>query len=378
MSRWALLLSIAVMGCHEKTSTAPAMLDAGARVVVLTPEAMVNAEVKTTQLQPGTFSPRLRTTATISGDSKSIARIGSRVPGRVAKVNVSLGDRVKKGQALVELDAAETHQVTLDLATAQARSIAANDALARQKLLLAERVGAEQDLRRAEAEATAASAALHEAREHLRFLGFSDRDVQRAGSPGEHAEHSIVRAPIDGQVAALDVSIGQVLLGNEDIVTVAQVDKLWVDLRIYERDLALVVRGSRVEVRVPAYPDRAVFGTLTFVGDLIDPVTRTVPARAALEEPGPLRPGMTATAFITERAVSGALWLPIEAVQKAEGEPTVFVRVGERRFEPRRIAVGAERGGFVPVRRGISAGSDVVTHGSLALRGELERAALEE
>src|SRR5262249_38148125 len=189
------------------------------------------------------LTPRLKTTATISGDPKSIARIGSRVPGRVAKLHVMLGDRVRKGQPLVELDAVETHQVALDYATAKARVRAANDALARQKQLVAERVGAEQELRRAEAEAAAAAAALHEAEEHLRFLGLSPTDIARTGTEGERAARSVVRAPIDGQVAALDVSIGQVLVGTEDIVTVAQIDKLWADLRIYERDLGRVARG---------------------------------------------------------------------------------------------------------------------------------------
>ncbi len=128
-----------------------------------------------------------------------------------------------------------------------------------------------------------------------------------------------------------------------------------------------------------AYPDRLFRATLTFVGDLIEPATRTLQARASLDEsPGPLRPGMTATAFITLRAEPGRLWLPVEAVQKHEGEPIAFVRVGERRFAPRPIAIGPEEGGFVPIRSGLQPGAQVVIKGALALRGELERSALEE
>lgn len=377
----ALCLVLLLCGCSGRKANAPKpdAAPSGPHVIELTAQGMANAEVQIVKLEPTSFAPQLKTLATVSGDPKGIARIGSRVPGRVAKIDVALGDRVKKGQALLELDAVETHQVQLDLATAKARARAADDALARQKQLVAERVGAEQDLRRAEAEASAAHAALHEAEEHLQFLGFSPAAVQRAGAQGEHSEHSVVRAPIDGQVATLDVALGQVLQGNEDIVTVAQIDKLWIDLRVYERDVGRIARGRPVEVRVSAYPDRVFRATLTFVGDLIDPTTRTVPARATLDEPpGPLRPGMTATALITLRAEASGLWLPVEAVQKHEGEPIAFVRVGERRFEARPIAVGPEQGDYVPVKSGLQIGTEVVVKGALALRGELERAALAE
>ena len=347
--------------------------------VQLLAQAMANAEIRTAKLESIAFAPQLKVAASISGDPKGIARIGSRVPGRVAKLDVALGDRVKKGQALIEIDAVETHQVTLDLATAKARSRAFEDALARQRQLVAERVGAEQDLRRAEADAAANRAALHEAEEHLRFLGFSAGNVQRAGSLDEHGEHSIVRSPLDGQIAALNISLGQVLQGNEDIVTVAQIDKLWIDIQLYERDMGRVTRGQPVEVRTLAYPDRAFRGTVSFIGDLVDPATRTVPARATIDEAvGPLRPGMSATASIALHVTPGSLWLPVEAVQTHEGAAVVFVRVADRRFEPRTVSVGSEVGGYVLIKSGLAAGSDIVIKGALALRGELERAALEE
>ena len=379
----ATFVAIFLVGCRDATSAPPqvaANRPTGPATVELTAEGLANAGVRSARVQPGTFTPRLTTSGTISADPQRIARVGGRVPGRVAAIRVALGDSVRQGQPLLEIDAVELHQVSMEYLTATARARQANDALARQRQLVAERVGAVADLRRAEADAAAAAATLHESEEHLHFLGLTDRDISQMRSRTSHGNaRTIVRAPIDGRVGALDVALGQVLAGTEDLVTITQLDSVWVALRIYERDLPSVVRGASVEVRIPGAPERVFSGTLTFLGDLADPTTRTVEARAALANPdGALRPGMSAVASIALAGNPSALWLPAEAVQLHADRPTVFVRTAERRFEVRAVIVGAEQGGFVPVVSGITPGDDVVVHGAFALRGEMERSEMEE
>jgi membrane fusion protein, heavy metal efflux system len=251
--------------------------------------------------------------------------------------------------------------------------------LARQKQLVAERVGAVADLRKAESEQASAKAALDEANEHLKFLGFSASEVQALGRSSGGTRRAVVRAPIEGRVAALDVTIGQVLTGDESIVTVTQLDRVAAALRVYERDVARIKLGNPVDIAVQAYPDRVFRGTVGFVGDILDPVTRTLQARVDLDNAdGALKPGMTARASVALPAGPKELWIPVEAAQPHAGGRIVFVAVAERRFQPRQVSIGEERGGFVPVVAGIEPGTPVVVRGALALRGEMERAALEE
>ena len=88
------------------------------------------------------------------------------------------------------------------------------------------------------------------------------------------------------------MALGQVLTGTEDLATIARLDVVWASVRVYERDLARVTRGTGVEIRVPPWPERVFPGTLAFVGDLVDPATRTVEARVELSNPeGLLGPG---------------------------------------------------------------------------------------
>jgi cobalt-zinc-cadmium efflux system membrane fusion protein len=379
-----LALFVAVgAGCRRAPAPAshrPEARDGGPATVELTEEGMKNAQVEVVRLTPTSFSPRLRIAATITGDPRKIAQVGARLPGRVGAIRVRLGDAVKRGQPLFEVDGVEVHQVSLDYLSAAARLRTAEDTLARQKQLVVERVGAIADLRKAESEQAAAKAALGEANEHLRFLGFSGADVQKLGEPSGGTGHrAVIRSPIDGKVAALDATMGQVLTGNEPIVTVTQLDKVAAALRVFERDVGRIRTGGSVDIQVQAYPGRAFRGTIGFVGDILDPVTRTLQARVDLDNSdGALKPGMTAQALLTLPAGPQELWIPVEAVQPHEGGRMVFVAVAARRFQPRPVSVGDERGGFVPIIAGVAADTPVVVRGALALRGELERRALEE
>lgn len=383
--RVSMLLSLACLlaiAACKTSAPPPAITDPNKKgIIELSAEGVQNAQIRAVRVSPQAFVPRLLVTATINADPKDIARLGARVTGRVGAIHVRLGDHVQKGQPLLEIDAVELHQVSTEFLTAMARARLADDTLSRQRQLVAERVGAVQDLRRAEAEASAASATLHEADEHLRFLGLSEQSVRALREGKQHGgqERSVLRSPIDGQIGALTVSLGQVLTGTEDLVTVTRTDRVWASLQIYERDLASVAPGTKVEVRVPTYADRKFPGEVTAVSDLIDSANKTAEARVSVPNPdGLLKPGMSAVAAVELKSKATGLWLPSDAVQRRGTERIVFVKVAERRFEARPISVGEEQGGMILVPSGISQGEQVVVEGAFALRGELERSELEE
>ncbi|MDO9017568.1 MAG: efflux RND transporter periplasmic adaptor subunit [Deltaproteobacteria bacterium] len=351
-----------------------------AQVVELTAEGMTNAQVRTVTLTPSALAARLPVIGTLMADPQRVARVGARFSGRVLALRAGLGDVVRAGAPLAEIDTVELHQVSTEYLTAVARARQATDALARQRALVGERVGALMDLRRLEADADAANATLHEAEEHLHVLGLTEPDIRSLRARTTHGEsRSVVRSPIAGRVLAFPLALGQVVTGTEEVATVAQPGAVWAVLRVPEADIASVFAGAAVEVRTAAEPDRALPATLEFVGDLVDPVTRMVECRAPLAGiGGTLRAGMSLAAWITLRAGPSALWIPAEAVLTHESSPVVFVQVGERRFAPRPVSVGAPRAGQVPVTAGVAAGDVVVVHGAFSLRGELERAELEE
>jgi cobalt-zinc-cadmium efflux system membrane fusion protein len=370
---------LCVLNCAREEPVQPrASQPERARVpsaITLSDEAIQNSEIRTARVDRTAMAPRLAAMATLEADPQHIARIGAHVTGRIASIDVKLGDRVKAGQALMQIDTVETHLVSSEYLTAAARAREAKDALERQRQLVNERIGAMQDLRRAEANAEATTAALNEAEEHLHFLGLSDHAVGdiRSGTT-RTAGRSVLRATISGRIALLSASLGQVVSGTEDILTIVDADELWAVLRVYERDLGDLAIGANVQIRVATYAEQVFPAIIALTGETVDPVTRTVEVRAKLDNTdGKLKPGMTAEASIELRPSRNQLWLPAEAVQPRGTERMVFVPLDPHRFTPRVVSVGAERGGFIPIMSGLAEGDQVVVHGAFALRGELER-----
>jgi cobalt-zinc-cadmium efflux system membrane fusion protein len=348
--------------------------------VRLTQAGYVNANLKIATVGKDSFTPRLDTTAVISADPRCIAQVGSYMAGRVASIAVQLGDLVEKNQPLIEVDSIEMHQVSTEYRTALAQAQQANEILSRQEMLALEHVNAAQDLSRARAAVQQASATFDEAQEHLNFLGLDAASV-RALKQGKNVSRlrSIIRAPIAGRVAALSVSIGQVLGNKEQLVTIINTNPVWATLRLFESDLRDIKLGANVKISVPPYPDRQFIGTVAAISDLVDTTTRSVEVRACLDNAdGALRPGMSAVASMALTSDGNGVWLPAEAVQQHGAKQVVFVQTSALEFLAQPVEVSAQRAGFVRVTSGLNLGCTVVIDGAFLLRGELERASLED
>lgn len=375
-------------GCKGSTPTVTTEAhgheaDAGAPThrVELSESALAAGRIEWSALQPSTIGPRLALPAAIEAEPSQVARIGARVAGRVFALRARIGDLVERGAPLVEIDTVELHQVSAEYFVAQARMRQARDALQRARALVSDGVGAQADLRRAEADERVAAATLHESEEHLHFLGLGEREIQRLRAQSSHGNiRSIVRAPIAGRLSALPVSIGQVLQGTETVAVIGDASRVWVVARVFQSDLAKVRLGAGVRVLLEGAPpnQRPLIGRVESMSDVLDPELRTASARASLDNPDrALRDGMSATALVETESPS-ALWVDETAVVDREGIKGVFVRTGPRSFEFRPVRLAEGGGDRVAIEEGARAGDEVVTRGAFLLSGELDRAANSE
>lgn len=308
----------------------------------------------------------LPVTGTITYDQNRVSHIGPKTEGRITTLHVDIGARVRRGQVLAVLESAEVGATRADLHEAAALLEIAKENYEREKRLEAQGISSRKELLDAEAELRRTQAAVQGARERLRVLGAGH------GEGGEFA----ITAPFDGVVVEKHATLGEVADPSDQLFTVADLSRLWIELDIYERDLQRVAEGQAVRVTTAAYPGRVFPARIVYLGDILDPDKRTVRARVELENPdGALKPGMFATARIETGGGTTVVAVARDAVQNIESRQVVWVpgdEPGEFRARPVELGESLD-GGRVQILAGLEAGEPVVVAGAFTLKSELSK-----
>lgn len=289
-----------------------------------------------------------------------------RVPARIVKVSANLGDRVKAGQALAQLDSIELGEAHSAYRQAQSQFSLASSDFERAQKLKADDIIADKDYLRARSEHEKARAVLRAADDRLKLLDATHND-----SGSGPLSVFPVKAAFAGTVIEKDAVLGELARPDKSIFTVADLSVLWIEANLFEKDLGKVRIGAAAGVMVNAYPGETFKGRLTYISSTVDKESRAVQARVEVPNPdGRLKPEMFATASIDTAATATALTLPQEAVLLVNGQPTVFVQESGG-FEARAIEIGEKRGGRVVITGGVREGERVVSAGAYALKARM-------
>lgn len=308
-------------------------------------------------------------TGRVTFDEERVSRVASPVSGRVVELLARPGDAVKKGQPLLAIASPDAEAALSDLTAAEADERLAQKSLDRARRLYADQAIPHKDVLAAESDAVKARAVLARARSRLEVLGLAERDGAATRT------RFALRSPIAGVVVERAAQLGMEVRADSGtpLVTVADLSRLWVLADVYERDLGLVAKGERAEVRVPAYPSQLFAGQVTHVGELVDPLTRTVKVRIEVSNPrAQLKPEMFARVTLLGGREEAALTVPEGAVLSDGQANAVIVAEAGGRFVKRLIEAGAEQDGRVRVLAGLREGEHVVVDGALFLKAEIE------
>lgn len=304
----------------------------------------------------------------IALDADATTAVFSPLSGRVTRVLVGIGEQVHAGARLLAVEAPELVQGESDLYTAASQLALARISERRKHAAFESKGGSLQDWQQSQTDLANAETALAAARDRLRILGRSTREIEAMERSRTTDPVAYVRAPITGVVTDRQVGPGQYLQSGAStpVYTIGNLSTVWLVANVREDDAPLIERGQRLEVRVPALAGRVLEATVTAVGATVDPVTHRVPVRATLENPdGKLKPGMFANFSIVTSAATRSPAVPEESVVREGDEARVWVLEGARRIGLRRIRTGRVHDGMVEVLGGLKPGEQVVTRGSL-------------
>ena len=343
-------------------------------VVELGPEAIERIGLRTAVARLRSLGGRRSTTGEVGFDETRLAHVGSRVAGRLVRVPAELGQAVAGGAVLAVVDSVGLGEAKAAYLRGRAHHEVALRRFERQRSLHADRIVSEADLLEAEAEARESAADLAAAREALRLLGLGDEEIERLSWDDPTDARVAVRAPFAGEVVAREATLGELVSPEDTLFTLADLSEVWLWVDLYERDLAHVGTGQRVEVRLDAWPEETFVGKLAYVAAQLDPRSRAARARVDLPNPdGRLKPGMFGRVALA--AAGGGdgppvLAVPRTAVQRDGRESVVFVRTAPGRFVRREVVLGRVTDDLVEILSGLAAGDVVVTQGAFLLRSQ--------
>lgn len=351
----------------------------GEVVVTLTDEAVKRAGIRVAAVATGEVRDHVRIPAVVEPNAYKQVEVTPLVAGRVTRVAVELGDRVRRGQVLAEVYSPELADAQREYLSFMGEFDAAHEQLRRTERLVEIGAASRQELERTRAEHIAHETHLEGARSRLVLLGMAPAAIEKLRPGTPITAVTTVPAPLGGIVLEREANPGLNVETSTKLFTVADLSTVWVVGDLYERDLARVRVGSPARITMQAYPDVVLEGRVSYIDPRLSAGTRT--ARLRVEVPNPdqrLRLGMYVDLEVSSGEPVQAALVPRAAVQTLGDRHVVYVAAaGEpRRFIEREVRLGAAAGDRIEVLSGLQPGDQVVTEGSFYVRAERERLGL--
>jgi cobalt-zinc-cadmium efflux system membrane fusion protein len=368
----AAALAILLAGCssergaNEMTSYSSGESKTDTPALFTIPQDQMS-HVQIVTVQPSKLTRTLRLTGAVAYNAFSTTPVITQVGGPVAKILVVPGDRVKRGQPLLEVSSPDYSLLLAAYLKARDTFRVADKNYQRAQDLFAHHAIADRDLLQAESDRIQAQADLSAAEEGMKILGIpKPEDLEKSPISAQIP----LLAPIGGEVVERLVSPGQVMqAGTTQAFTISDMSTVWVMANIYQGDLAYVKDGDQATITTDSYPEKF-SGKISFISPALDPNTRTLQARIVVDNPGgKLKKDMYCVATVTAGTISNAIAVPDSSILRDdENQPFVYVATSSNQFGRRQVDIGQSENGQTRIPKGLSPGDKVAANGSLFLQ----------
>ncbi len=308
-------------------------------------------------------SKSMRAEGVITYDESRVTDVTSKISGWVETLYVDKsGQSVEKGEPLMEL-------YSPDLYSAQREYLLAYKATQRQRKASLGKEGSRLS-RFASTNRRGYGSLLESARKRLELWGVSEEQIESLERSGEPKKTLKLTAPMGGTVVEKPTFKGQKIRPDMKLYRIADLSKLWLEVKFYEYELSLLEEGQTALIRVEAYPNRTFTGKVDFIYPYMETKTRTVRVRFVLDnEKGLLKPNMYAHAEL-HRPLGEQVLVPSSAVFHTGKHNYVFVDNGDGTYLPKEILLGPKTENHYVVHQGIQEGEPVVVDGNFLLDSE--------
>ncbi len=325
----ALMAAFVLLGCQDQESMAIAE-----NTSPEVPAIPVSVEI----VEPVT----LRDVIFLPGETEASedVKVAANTAGRVDWIGPREGQKVNKGDLLIKIDVSAL-KASLDHAKAAYKL--AGDLYQRRLRLYDNKIIAREELDQSETQRTLALTDLEQIK--VRY------------------NHGFPKSPITGIVNHLYLDVGEYADIGKPIADIVNIDKIKINVRVPELDVRFVKKGQQTSVKIDAFPERTLIGTVDFVSFKADPATKTFLVRSIIDNPGhDIRPGMIGRVAFVRRVIADAVAAPLFTLVDKGGERIVFVEK-DGVAESRTISIGVIEGDRVQITSGLNAGDHLIVKG---------------
>ncbi|MFQ5882581.1 MAG: efflux RND transporter periplasmic adaptor subunit [Candidatus Methylomirabilales bacterium] len=334
--------------------------------VVLSQEERANIGLKTVPAELRPVEDVRLLNGVVKPHPDRLALVTSRVAGRAMDIHVKLGDRVKKGQDLADVQSVELEKVELDLIQTENNLGLAQADLERTRVLVEKGIVPRKDLLAAENQHQAVVNEIESLTRQLSLLGITEAEIGKVRR--EKTVSTLhLHAPIAGTVVERSVILGQAIEPGQPLFKILDDSVVIVEGDAFEDTLPLLRLGQQVRVRAPAWPKQVFHGRITFISTTVDPEKRTVHVWAEISNHhGMLKQDLFVDLGVAVGGSHRTAAIPLEALISSEGEDFTFVEQGGV-FVRRDLVLGARDDRYIEVKEGLRSGERVVTDGKRQL-----------
>jgi len=316
--------------------------ETGGGSVKVSPDTVQNLGIRTGRVERVALSSNLHTVGSVAFDENLLTLVQARVDGYVTELRVKAPfEHVRRGQPLAQILSPQWLE-------------------SEQQYLALLNMDAER------------SASLQQAaRERLTVLGVPERTIQSLEQSRKPDATTTLYAPIDGAVTELVARQGTAFTAGTSLFRINGLKTVWVNAQIPEAQVAAATAGSTVEAQATAWPGISFKGRVLALLPEVDPQTRTLTARVAIDNPGfRLSPGMYVTLDFASSPGAPQLVVPSEAIITTGTRSVVIVAHGKNGFDIANVTTGREQNGRTPILSGLSEGDSVVLSGQFLIDSE--------
>ncbi len=322
--------------------------DAGGEpgTVKIDPVTRQNIGVRTAVVKRRKLVKTTRTVGRVTYDEKRVYHIHTKIDGWVEKLYFDFtGQKVKKGDMLLEFYSPKLIS-------------------AEEEFLLARKMAAKmREVRR--------TSLVDLSRRRLELWDVPEHQIKEIEETGKVKRTLHIQSPVTGIIVDKPVLKGMYVKPGQKLYTIADISRVWVYADIYEYELPWIKLGQSADMTLASYPGEVFHGHVSFIFPFVEPKTRTIRVRVEFDNPGfKLKPDMYADVTLNSVVGRHAVAVPKEAVLLSGKRSLVIVSLGNGKFRPQDVVLGAETEDYYEVRSGLKKGDIVVTSAQFLIDSE--------